>query len=120
MYPEQRPADAVTGVRRLGYRRRTPMRLSSDGTPRDPRILCIALALHEALPVLPAHHGLRTATDTMVREAEQNEPDPFELAYAWEAALTILNEMAKHCRIGPLGHLLIDQLETRPFSISST
>lgn len=95
------------------------MRLPSDGTPRDPRVLCIALALREALPVLPAHHGLQTATDTMVREAEQNEPDLFELAFAWEAALTILIEMAEHCSIGPLGHLLIDQMETRPFSISS-
>jgi hypothetical protein len=95
------------------------MRLPSDGTPRDPHVLCIALALREALPVLPPHEGLRAATDTIVREAERNEPDAFELAYAWEAALTMLNEMAEHCLIGPLGHILIDQLETRPFSIRS-
>lgn len=94
------------------------MRLPSDGTPRDPRVLCIALALREALPVLPTDQGLRAAVDTIVREAESNEPDAFEMAYAWEEALTILNKMAEHCRIGPLGHVLIDQLETRPFRIS--
>jgi hypothetical protein len=89
MYPEQRPADAVTGVQRWDTEGGRPMRLRSDGTPHDPRVLCIALALREALALLPAHDGLQAATDTMVREAEQYEPDAFELAFAWEAALTL-------------------------------
>jgi hypothetical protein len=92
------------------------MRLPSDGTPRDPRILCVGLALRQALPVLPFDPGLTAAVHIIVREAERFQPDPFELTYAWDTALDILLDMATECRCGPLGDILLQYLATRPYT----
>lgn len=91
------------------------MRHPSDGTPWDPRVLCVGMALCEALPVLPRHHRLTVAARTIVREAERYRPDVIELDLAWETALAILTKMSEECRVGALGLLLIEQLEIRPF-----
>lgn len=96
------------------------MRHPTDGTPRDPRVLCIALALSQALPVLPFDPELAVAVHNMVREAERFQPDLLELSYAWETALRILEVMTAECRPGPLGDILLDLLETRPYNGGST
>ena len=84
------------------------MRPFSDGPPPDPRVLCVALALWEALPVFPADEELADVVLTMVAEAERYQPDMVRLYRAWKLALTILSRMLDNCDVGPLGMFFIE------------
>jgi hypothetical protein len=86
----------------------------SDGPPPDPRVLCVALALWEALPVFPADEELADVVLTMVAEAERYQPDMVRLYRAWKLALTILSRMLDNCDVGPLGMFFIEELESLP------
>ena len=90
------------------------MRSFSEGPPLDPRVLCVGLAIWEALPVFPADAELTANVLTIIAEAERYEPDFVRLYRAWKRVLGILNRMSSNCEVGPLGVFLIEQLESLP------
>lgn len=104
--------------RQRGTRRPPPCRRGLlgllDGLPLDPRAVCVALALAEALPLLPVHEDLATAAAALIAEAEKSSIDPMELFWAWhDGHEALTNVVGLHG--SALAELLLEWLDNRPF-----
>jgi len=87
--------------------------LDPERVQRGPVDLCLALALEQALELLPADPELANAIETLVLECDKLHPDRMEIELAQLFAGEALARMAEDGSGGALAFLLVEWLRSR-------
>ena len=82
---------------------------------RGPINLCLALALEQALPLLPRHERLREAIEVLAEQTDKTQPDELDMCIARVNASDALEDMVSRRIGGVVAVLMLEWLRNRSF-----